>query len=150
MPWFTITRETFSWLGTASPAQYRSSENGLRYFCSLCGTHLLFEYSKEGSPPPVTVDVATATLDEAGRGGCLPPSVLPASHTFWEDGASWHQATILNSGGSALPIIGKVVADSEQHASSRSMTHVGMPMMYYPCNTMLQQVLTPFGEFRSV
>lgn len=64
--WLTIESTRFEWL-SGRPQPYVSSPGVLRCFCSICGSPLTYE--SEASPG--TIDVTTASLDDANR---FPPT----------------------------------------------------------------------------
>ena len=75
--WSIFRREEVIVVG-ASLAQYRSSPQTLRTFCSICGTSI----SYESDDAPAQVALATATFDE--------PERFPPSREVWlEHKLSW-------------------------------------------------------------
>jgi len=78
--WLTFERTRFEWLsGRAQP--YVSSPGVLRCFCGSCGSPL--SYENEASPG--TIDVTTASLDDANR--------FPPTREVWlEHKLSWQGA----------------------------------------------------------
>jgi hypothetical protein len=65
--WLTMDRAQFQWL-SGSPQFNHSSPDAMRRFCSQCGTQLTYE----NSASPNTIDVTTATLDDAEE---FPPTM---------------------------------------------------------------------------
>jgi ADP-ribosyl-[dinitrogen reductase] hydrolase len=73
-----VLREHFRWTsGEDRLAAYESSPGKLRYFCSVCGTHLLAE-----RPAQPHVILRVATLDDD-------PGARPAMHIWTAHDAPW-------------------------------------------------------------
>lgn len=73
-------REHFRWLkGQEKLTSFESSPGKIRYFCSVCGSHLIAERLVQ---PHVILRVAT--LDED-------PSIQPALHIWCSHDVSWLQ-----------------------------------------------------------
>lgn len=75
--WFSVPKKEFR-LVRGAPARFSSSAQGMRSFCSQCGSALTFENSNF----PDEIDVTTCTLDE-------PEKLLPADHTWTCQQLSW-------------------------------------------------------------
>jgi len=75
--WFTAARDSVRLTGQ-EPARFNSSANGVRSFCSICGTQILFSSADH----PHVVDVTIASLDDPAR-------VPPRSHTFVRSKLAW-------------------------------------------------------------
>lgn len=78
--WLTFERPRFAWLA-GRPQPYVSSPGVLRCFCSACGCGLTYE--NEASPG--TVDVTTASLDDAEK-------FAPTREVWLEHKLSWQTA----------------------------------------------------------
>ena len=76
MAWATFAAADFSYT-QGTPAVYRSSANGLREFCPVCGTQLIFR-----RPSETTVDVTMASLDEA-------TAIAPEDHIWTASRIAW-------------------------------------------------------------
>ncbi|MGZ5601227.1 MAG: GFA family protein [Methylobacter sp.] len=73
-----VMREHFRWLkGEEKLSSFESSPGKLRYFCSLCGSHLMAERANQSH-----VIVRAATLDEDTR-------VTPQMHIWTSHDAPW-------------------------------------------------------------
>ena len=60
--------------------RYPSSEHGVRSFCGVCGSSLLFESEERAEQ----IDVVFANLDD-------PSGVRPTLHVYFDDRADWVQ-----------------------------------------------------------
>ena len=60
--WMLLTDEQFR-LTQGEPAELASSDHGTRWFCSRCGTPIVFRTTKR----PGKTDVTVASLDEPNR-----------------------------------------------------------------------------------
>jgi hypothetical protein len=77
--WIIQPRSSFTLLsGEQQLVRYASSEHGVRSFCGVCGSSLLFETQERAEQ----IDVAFASLDD-------PAGVTPTLHVFFDDRASW-------------------------------------------------------------
>lgn len=75
-----IEREHFRWLkGEEKLTAFESSPGEFRYFCSVCGSHILAE-----RPAQALVILRVATLDED-------PQVTPAMHIWCSQDVPWLQ-----------------------------------------------------------
>ena len=75
-----VKREHFRWLkGEGKLTAFESSPSKLRYFCSVCGSHLIAE-----RPAQPHVIVRVATLDED-------PGSKPAMHIWCSHNVPWLQ-----------------------------------------------------------
>ena len=75
--WFTVPSATFRIL-SGEPARFRSSDHGVRSFCSRCGTPLTFASSRF----PDEVDITTCSLED--------PEILPPKdHTRTSSQLTW-------------------------------------------------------------
>ncbi|HEY9699660.1 MAG TPA: GFA family protein [Trichocoleus sp.] len=75
-----VMREHFRWLkGQEKLTGFESSPGKIRYFCSLCGSHLVAE-----RPAQPHVILRVATLDED-------PGIQPAMHIWCSHDVSWLQ-----------------------------------------------------------
>ncbi|WP_189988784.1 GFA family protein [Thalassobaculum fulvum] len=63
VPWITVERRHFAWTG-GPPTFYRSSAEGERGFCPVCGTKLTFTHDDV----PDDIDLAVGSLDDAEAG----------------------------------------------------------------------------------
>ncbi len=73
-----VMREHFRWLkGEEKLSSFESSPGKLRYFCSVCGSHLVAERANQ---PHVIVRVAT--LDED-------PGIVPQMHIWTSHDVPW-------------------------------------------------------------
>ena len=71
-------REHFRWLkGKEKLTAYESSPGKLRYFCSICGSHVVAE-----RPAQPHVIVRVSTLDED-------PGVKPEAHIWCSHDVAW-------------------------------------------------------------
>ena len=77
LAWFGMPIESFA-LIAGEPRVYKTSEQGERLFCGICGTQLLYRDS-EG---PQEVYVNTASLDD-------PDIAPPQKHIFTASRISW-------------------------------------------------------------
>lgn len=74
--WFSVPISTFQLL-QGQPQQFQSTEKGVRSFCPICGTQLLFvEQGKD------EIDITTASLDEPGL-------VPPVDHIYTDSKVPW-------------------------------------------------------------
>lgn len=75
-----VLREHFRWLrGKDKLTAYESSPGKLRYFCSVCGSHIVAE-----RPAQAHVIVRVATLDDT-------PNMTPAAHIWCSHDVTWMQ-----------------------------------------------------------
>ncbi len=75
-----VMREHFRWLkGQEKLTDFESSPGKIRYFCSVCGSHLVAE-----RPVQPHVILRVATLDED-------PCIQPAMHIWCSHDVSWLQ-----------------------------------------------------------
>lgn len=73
-----VMRESFRWLaGEARLSRYESSEGKFRYFCSICGTHVLAD-----RPAQPHLILRVATLDDD-------PGARPESHIWTSHDVPW-------------------------------------------------------------
>jgi hypothetical protein len=77
--WVTFNVSSFSWFAE-EPGVYASSARGKRYFCSTCGSYLVFMSSEL----PAEISVNTASFDN-------PDACPPRKHIFVESRISWFQ-----------------------------------------------------------
>ncbi len=70
--WTTVDRAAFTWTA-GDPRALRSSDHGVRFFCSCCGTQLALETSRE----PETIDIAVTSLDD--------PGLAPPDRHIWAE-----------------------------------------------------------------
>ncbi len=78
VPTAGVMRENFRWLkGQDKLKKFESSPGKLRYFCSICGTHLVAERTHQ---PHVIIRVAT--LDRN-------PGLNPEAHIWVSHDAEW-------------------------------------------------------------
>jgi hypothetical protein len=75
--WFTVPETEFR-ITSGKPASFRSSDHGVRAFCSGCGTPLTFQSAKY----PAQIDITTCTLDD-------PERVPPRDHIYTRSRLSW-------------------------------------------------------------
>jgi hypothetical protein len=76
MAWATFAVTDCSYT-QGTPAVYRSSASGLREFCPVCGTQLVFR-----RPGEKTVDVTMASLDDA-------TAIAPEYHIWTASRIAW-------------------------------------------------------------
>jgi hypothetical protein len=76
MAWATFERTDFCYTA-GKPATYRSSPHGLREFCAICGSQLVFR-----RPGETTVDVTMASLDDAA-------AITPEYHIWTSSRIAW-------------------------------------------------------------
>ncbi len=75
-----VVAADFQWLrGRDRVAEYASSSQRRKYFCSKCGSHLLIERLDDRA----TVVITLGTLD-------ADPGIRPARHVFTDSKASWY------------------------------------------------------------
>jgi hypothetical protein len=75
-----VIREHFRWIkGQEKLKAYESSPGKLRYFCSICGSHIVAE-----RPAQPHVIVRVATLDED-------PGIKPEAHIWCSHDVAWLQ-----------------------------------------------------------
>lgn len=75
-----VTREHFRWIkGEDKLTAFESSPGKLRYFCSVCGSHVVAE-----RPAQTHVIVRVATLDED-------PGLRPEAHIWCSHDVAWLQ-----------------------------------------------------------
>ena len=74
--WFSVPLSTFQLL-KGQPQQFQSTEQGVRSFCPICGTQLLFVGQGKDE-----IDITTASLDEPGL-------VPPIDHIYTDSKVSW-------------------------------------------------------------
>ena len=75
-----VMREHFRWIkGREKLKAFESSPGKLRYFCSICGSHIVAE-----RPAQPHIIVRVATLDED-------PSVNPGAHIWCSHDVAWLQ-----------------------------------------------------------
>ncbi|MEJ2391572.1 MAG: GFA family protein [Gammaproteobacteria bacterium] len=73
-----VIREHFRWIkGQEKLKAYESSPGKLRYFCSICGSHIVAE-----RPAQPHVIVRVATLDED-------PGIKPEAHIWCSHDVAW-------------------------------------------------------------
>jgi hypothetical protein len=75
--WVTVPATSFAWIAGV-PGTFASSSHGKRYFCSNCGSYLVFLSSKF----PAEVSVNTASFDD-------PEAFPPRKHIFTESRIGW-------------------------------------------------------------
>lgn len=75
--WILLSEEQFT-LTDGSPAILNSSDNGTRWFCSLCGTPIAFRTTQR----PGKVDVTVASLDD-------PAAFPPSKGVYVESKLDW-------------------------------------------------------------
>ncbi|WP_044873434.1 GFA family protein [Pseudomonas sp. LFM046] len=68
--WATVPLASFRW-SAGTPAEYASSSEAVRYFCSRCGSQLAFFTQLA----PDSLDITVATLDQ--------PENVPADRHIW-------------------------------------------------------------------
>jgi hypothetical protein len=77
--WVSVRKECFRLLQSAAMKSFSPTENGTRYFCGYCGTHVFSEDFRNpgivGIPAGVIDDFGAATLD---------------GHYFVGDKVPWH------------------------------------------------------------
>jgi hypothetical protein len=102
--WFGIAKERFRLLGGERElGHYRSSEHGVRSFCTRCGSSLFCELATH----PGVLDVALASLQgEIDR--------VPQLHVHWSDRAPWVRV------GDDLPRLGGASGTEPVGADERS------------------------------
>ncbi len=77
--WFTVPRERFRMVkGEALLSEHRSSDFASRYFCSQCGSSLLFMSDDE----PGDMDIVLANME-----GSI--SQTPERHSYFDHAAPW-------------------------------------------------------------
>lgn len=75
-----VAREHFRWIrGEDKLTAFESSPGKQRYFCSVCGSHIVAERATQAH-----VVVRAATLDD-------PPGIKPASHIWCSHDVPWLQ-----------------------------------------------------------
>lgn len=75
--WLTVAVEQFC-IVRGTPAEYSSSAQVVRTFCSACGTPLTYVHADR----PAEVDVTTCSLDD--------PETFPPTHHSWvRDSPRW-------------------------------------------------------------
>ena len=77
VPWFSVPRAGFRWLG-AEPTYYQSSAEAQRGFCPRCGTQLSFSHRDL----PDEIDLTTCSLDD-------PETLPPEDHTWTASKLDW-------------------------------------------------------------
>ncbi len=75
--WVTFCESNFRYTRGA-PAQFASSSHGLREFCSICGTQVLFRTTRE----PDIVDLNVGAMDDPAR-------YVPQMHIHCESAIPW-------------------------------------------------------------
>lgn len=75
--WATVPRAAFAWTGEP-PAEYRSSDHAVRFFCPRCGAQLAFVSSRE----PSTIDITVVTLER-------PEAAAPDRHIWTKSMLPW-------------------------------------------------------------
>jgi hypothetical protein len=75
--WFTAPESDFR-ITSGMPTSFRSSDHGVRTFCSHCGTPLTFK----SATFPADIDVTTCSLDN-------PDEVPPRDHTYAGSRLHW-------------------------------------------------------------
>jgi hypothetical protein len=74
--WFRVPLSTFQLL-KGQPQEFQSTEKGVRSFCPICGTQLLFvEQGKD------EIDITTTSLDQPGL-------VPPVDHIYTDSKVPW-------------------------------------------------------------
>lgn len=79
--WITFAAERFS-LTRGELAEWRSSAQVMRGFCSRCGTSLTYRHDER----PDEIDVATVTLAPAAE-------LAPIRHIWLDDAPAWDERT---------------------------------------------------------
>jgi hypothetical protein len=103
-----VRHEHFRWLkGEDRLTSFESSPGKLRYFCSLCGSHLVAQRAEQAH-----VIVRVATLDED-------PGITPTLHIWCSHDAPW-----LQDGRCA--VISRVAAGKMSNAA-RTLLHAESP-----------------------
>ncbi len=77
LAWASVAVAGFAFTA-GEPATYRSSEIGLRQFCRLCGTQLLFRHVRSAR----TVDINVGSLDDPAR-------LVPQYHIWTASRLPW-------------------------------------------------------------
>jgi hypothetical protein len=81
--WTMVAKERFRWTaGESEVAEFRSSDDGRRFFCKRCGATL----GNLSGRRPDFMHVAAGTLDHA-------PAVRVAFHVYVASKAPWHELT---------------------------------------------------------
>jgi hypothetical protein len=75
--WFSLNRQEFRFT-KGIPTFFKSTQKGLRSFCSVCGTQLTFENSDE----PDLIDITICSLDD-------PESLSPEDHIHVSSKLKW-------------------------------------------------------------
>jgi hypothetical protein len=75
--WAGFDRDKFTFIA-GRPAEYQSSENVVRTFCSRCGTALTYRRLDL----PDSIDVTLGSMDD-------PETIKPEDHTWTESRISW-------------------------------------------------------------
>lgn len=108
--WFTVRASEVEWRGEPM-ALYRSSAAVERGFCRRCGTTLTYRHESD----PAELDLALATLDQ-------PESLVPESHTWWQDHLAWADPAVLGH----LPVFERSREEAEAaEAAERRTAAVG-------------------------
>ena len=77
LAWATVSLTGFRMI-KGEAAAYASSDHGLRWFCSTCGTQLLYRESEA----PSVVDINLGSLDD-------PEAIVPRCHIYEADRLTW-------------------------------------------------------------